>query len=229
MFYATNHCGGKCAFVSRRGTVKNGASLRKSSIGFREERRLTAPYQATFTGYHGVAFRQKFLGSSRERPRNVTVTLGPACALVEPSRTRAPSTFSPAVRLAGVITPLTRTETTECSLGAAIPPERQAGAAGAPVFGNSGTHRVGAVAAYEPSVPVGDHRAELDARHAIWASNGQGCVGWHWALPHESERGTQDSVPQSANPLENKGPQHSHTEIEANPAPSFRQACPKAG
>jgi hypothetical protein len=53
----------------------------------------------------------------------------------------------------------------------------QAGAAGAHVLWHAGAHRVGAVTADEPPVLMGDHRPELDARHAIWAAEGQGCVG----------------------------------------------------
>lgn len=58
-----------------------------------------------------------------------------------------------------------------------LPRQPQAGSAGARVLGYAGTQSVGAVAADEPSVPIGDHRSEVDARHAIWAADGQDCVG----------------------------------------------------
>jgi transposase-like protein len=65
--------------------------------------------------------------------------------------------------------------------------QSQAPAAGAFVLRGAGTHRVGAVAADEPPVLVGDHRSEVDARHAILAPNGQDRISWHWALPHVSK------------------------------------------
>ena len=70
----------------------------------------------------------------------------------------------------------------------------QAGAAGASVLGHAGAHGVGAVTADEPPILISDHRPELDARHAIRAADGQGCVGRHWASLHGSkDAGTQDS------------------------------------
>jgi hypothetical protein len=63
-----------------------------------------------------------------------------------------------------------------------IPGQPQAGAARAPVLGLAGAQRVGAVAADEPPVLVGDHRPEVDSRHAIRAANGQGCISWHLML-----------------------------------------------
>jgi hypothetical protein len=69
-----------------------------------------------------------------------------------------------------------------------------AGAANAPVLGHTGTRCVSAVTADEPPVLVGGHRTELDTHPAIWAADGQDCVGRHWALLHRAkEAGTQDS------------------------------------
>lgn len=47
-----------------------------------------------------------------------------------------------------------------------LPQQPQAGSAGACVLGYAGTQGVGAVAADEPPVLVGDHRTEVNARHA---------------------------------------------------------------
>jgi len=67
--------------------------------------------------------------------------------------------------------------------------EPQACAAGAPVLGNAGAHRVGAVAADEPTVLVGDHRSEVGTCHAIWAADGQGCVAQSWHLGSSTDKG----------------------------------------
>ena len=60
------------------------------------------------------------------------------------------------------------------------PQQPQAGSAGARVLGYAGAQGVGAVAANEPPVLIGDHRHELDARHAMGAADGQDCVGRQW-------------------------------------------------
>ena len=69
-----------------------------------------------------------------------------------------------------------------------LPQQAQAGSAGARVLGYTATQGVGAVAANEPPV-IGDHRPELDARHAMGAADGQDCVGqsWHRTAPRMSK------------------------------------------
>src|ERR1035438_5603366 len=54
------------------------------------------------------------------------------------------------------------------------PSELQAGAAGTHVLGHAGAHRVSTITADESPVLVSDHRAEFDARHAIWAADDHG-------------------------------------------------------
>ena len=109
----------------------------------------------------------------------------------------------------------------------------QAGAAGAPVLGHAGTHRVGAVAADETPVLVGDHRTEVDARHAIWAADDQGCVGqrWHRAFLHRSNgdwhAGFQ--MPSALISLRKPTDRWELDEYRAEPAPRCRQACRQAG
>ncbi len=63
----------------------------------------------------------------------------------------------------------------------------QAGAAGALILGHAGANCVGAVTADEPPILICDHRPELDARHAMWAADGQGCVSRQWVLLHTSK------------------------------------------
>src|SRR5450759_392434 len=63
----------------------------------------------------------------------------------------------------------------------------QAGAAGAFVLHDAGTHRVSTVTTDKLPVLVGNHRPEVDTRHAMGAADGQDCVGRHWALPHLSK------------------------------------------
>jgi hypothetical protein len=55
----------------------------------------------------------------------------------------------------------------------------EARAASALVLGLTGAYRVGAIAADEPPILMGDHRSEVDPRHAIRAADDQDCVGWH--------------------------------------------------
>jgi len=113
------------------------------------------------------------------------------------------------------------------------PKQPQAPAAGASVLGHAGAHRVGAVAADEPPVLVGDHRTEVDARHAMGAADGQGCVGqsWHRALLHMSKEGWHAGfqTPCRVMPLKDKGFAGSHTGSEPKPTSRFRQACRQAG
>jgi hypothetical protein len=115
--------------------------------------------------------------------------------------------------------------------------EPQACAARAPVLGHAGTHRVGAVAADEPSILVGDHRSELDAHHAIRAAEGQGCVARQWELLHHSKgdrhAGFQTVMP--VIPLKTAGSRGNHTvssrtlaDISAGPGRSYRNAQPSS-
>jgi len=104
-------------------------------------------------------------------------------------------------------------------------------AATAPVVGHAGTHRVGAVAADEPPVLVGDHRSKLDACEAIGAANNQDCVGRQRALLHRGNGNWHAGfqTPRSVIPLKKKGSQGSRIDVEPKPTPRFRQACPTAG
>ena len=58
--------------------------------------------------------------------------------------------------------------------------EPQAGAACAPIIGDAGAHRVGAVTTDEPPVLVGNHRPEVDARHAMGTADDQDRVRHCW-------------------------------------------------
>ena len=58
--------------------------------------------------------------------------------------------------------------------------EPQAGAARASVLWHAGAHGVGAVAADEPPVLVGNHRSELNAHDAIGAADDEDRVGQRW-------------------------------------------------
>jgi hypothetical protein len=107
----------------------------------------------------------------------------------------------------------------------------QAGAAGAFVLRDAGTHGVGAVTADEPPILISDHRPELDARHAMWAADGQGCVSRQWVLLHTS-KGDWHAGFQTPRPvilMKNKGSWDSRIDIELKPAPRFRHACRQAG
>ncbi len=113
-----------------------------------------------------------------------------------------------------------------------VPPRQpQAGAARASVLWHTGTNRVGAVAADEPPILIGDHRPELDSCYAVWAANNQSRVGSQRALLHTSKgdwhAGSQ--TPRRVIPLKTKGSCGNHTSIEPKPAPTFRQACRQAG
>jgi hypothetical protein len=58
--------------------------------------------------------------------------------------------------------------------------QNEARVASALVLGLAGANRVSADTADEPPILIGDHRAEVDSRHAVRAADGQGCVGRSW-------------------------------------------------
>ena len=58
-----------------------------------------------------------------------------------------------------------------------FPLHPQAAAAGAPVLQHTGTNRAGTVTADEPTIFMSNQCPELDTDHAIWAADGQGCIG----------------------------------------------------
>lgn len=87
-----------------------------------------------------------------------------------------------------------------------LPQQPQAGSAGAHVLPYAGTQGVGAVAADEPPVLVGDHRTEVDARHAMGAADGQDCVGRQWLSRNEqTDLARRIPDPRPSDPTENTG------------------------
>jgi hypothetical protein len=107
----------------------------------------------------------------------------------------------------------------------------QAQAAGASVHVDAGTRRVGAVTADEPPISISDHRPELDARYAMWAADGQGCVSQQWVLLNTSKRRWhvrfQTSMP--SDPDENHEDRQEPTKVSSRNPDDIWSGVPTGG
>jgi hypothetical protein len=100
------------------------------------------------------------------------------------------------------------------------PSELQAGAAGTHVLGHARSNHMGAVAAYKPTVFVGDHQTEFDARHAIWAADDHGFVAGHRRSGHKEMHAER----QTTRAVTLRNPQSADWKL-----PRIRQMCRPAG